>query len=207
MVDFRILGREGLIIEYTDIISLVGYNIIKYLKSKQIANEKIKGMSDQDILLSYVNRTDFNISKWIKDTFDLECDIKDYLESDIAFAPNNVYAYKMFTQANKEGVKNLILYSDTYSPSIEKYVKTFNIPDLKYMYGDIIPILNERPNFTLTTSNPNTIRKCINVTAPLLITMVDDFLYLSDTIANKLDDKLRGRNKIVMFTSIASNGI
>lgn len=207
MVDFRFLGKEGLMIEYTDIISLVGYNIITYLKSKRISNEKIMGMSDQDILLSYINRSDFDISKWIKDTFDLECNIDDYLESDVAFAPNNLYAYKMFAQSDKENIKNLFIYSNKYSKVIEKYVSAFNISNLKYVHGDLIPILNECPNYTFTTSNPNSIRQCVDVVPPLLITMVDDFMYLSDTLEQKLDDKLRGRNKIVMFTSIASNGI
>ena len=207
MVDLRVLGREGLIIEYTDIVSLIGYNIIKYLKSNNINNDKIQGMSDEDILLSYVNRTDFNISKWIKDTFNMECNINDYLESEIAFKPNNVYAFKMFSYASKEHIKNLYIYSDTYSPIIEKNIKMFNVPELKYVYGDIIPILNEHPNSTLTTTNPSTIRRCYDVKAPTLITLVDDFMYVSEIIESHLVDRLRGTNKIVMFTSISSNGI
>ena len=207
MVDFRVLGREGLIIEYTDIVSLVGYNIIKYLKSNNINNDIIQRMSDEDILLSYVNRTNFNISSWIKDTFNMECDISDYLESDIAFKPNNVYAFKMFSYASKEHIKNLYIYSDIYSPIIEKNIKMFNVPELKYVYGDIIPILNEHPNSTLTTSNPHTIKQCYDVKAPTLITLVDDFMYVGEIIDTHLVDRLRGTNKIVMFTSISSNGI
>ena len=207
MVDLRVLGREGLIIEYTDIVSLVGYNIIKYLKSNNINNDKLQGMSDVDILSAYVNRTNFDISKWIKDTFDIECNIDDYLESEVAFQPNNVYAFKMFTYASKEHIKNLYIYSDKHSPIIEKNVKMFNVPELKYVYGDIIPILNEHPNSTLTTSNPYTIRRCYEVSAPSLITLVDDFLYVSEIIDTHLVDRLRGTNKIVMFTSISSNGI
>jgi len=207
MVDLRVLGREGLIIEYTDIVSLVGYNIIKYLKSNNIKNDKIQGMSNDDILLSYVNRTDFNISKWIKDTFNIECDISDYLESDVAFKPNNVYAFKMFSYASKEHIKKLYIYSDKHSPIIEKNIKMFNVPELKYIYGDILPILNEHPNSTLTTSNPNTIKRCYDVKAPTLITLVDDFMYVGEIIDTHLVDRLRGTNKIVMFTSISSNGI
>ena len=207
MVDLRVLGREGLIIEYTDIVSLVGYNIIKYLKSNNINNDKIQGMSDNDILLSYVNRMNFDISKWIKDTFNMECNISDYLESDIAFKPNNVYAFKMFSYASKENIKNLYIYSDKHSSIIEKNVKMFNVPELKYVYGDILPILNEHPNSTLTTTNPNTIRRCYDVKAPSLITLVDDFMYVSEIIDSHLIDRLRGTNKIVMFTSISSNGI
>jgi hypothetical protein len=207
MVDLRVLGREGLIIEYTDIVSLVGYNIIKYLKSNNIKNDKIQGMSNDDILLSYVNRTDFNIAKWIKDTFNIECDVSDYLESEVAFKPNNVYAFKMFSYASKEHIKNLYIYSDKHSPIIEKNIKMFNVPELKYIYGDILPILNEHPNSTLTTSNPYTIKRCYDVKAPTLITLVDDFMYVGEIIDTHLVDRLRGTNKIVMFTSISSNGI
>lgn len=207
MVDLRVLGREGLIIEYTDIVSLVGYNIIKYLKSNNINNDTIQRMSDVDILGSYVNRTDFDISKWVKDTFNMECNINDYLESEVAFKPNNIYAFKMFSYASKEHIKNLYIYSDIYSPIIEKNIKMFNVPELKYVYGDIIPILNEHPNSTLTTSNPETIRRCYDVKAPTLITIVDDFMYAASVIDTHLVDRLRGTNKIVMFTSISSNGI
>lgn len=207
MVDFRILGREGLMIEYTDIVSLVGYNIIKYLKSKRINNDKIMGMSEQDILLSYVNRLDFDISGWIKETFDFECDVKDYLESEVAYAPNNVYAYKILSASYKEKMKNLFIYSDTYSPVIEENIKTFNIPDLKYVHGDLLPILNEHPNSTFTTSNPNSIKRCVDVKAPILLTIVDDFMYLANIVESDTLEKLKERNKIVMFTSIRSNGI
>ena len=207
MVDLRVIGREGLIIEYTDIVSLVGYNIVRYLKSKHITGEKIMGMSDIDILTSYINRVDFDISKWIKDTFDLECNLDDYLESKIAFSPNNLYAYKMFTESSKEKIKNLLIYSKTYSKVIEEYVKAFNLPDLKYVYGDLVPILNERPNYTFTTSNPESINKCKDVKAPILITIVDDFMYVSEVVESDVPMELRKNNKIVMFTSIASNGI
>lgn len=205
MIDFRILGREALIIEYTDIVSLVGYNIINYLKDNHINNDMIQRMSKEDILLSYVNRLDFDISSWIKDTFDLECNIQDYIDSDIAFKPNNAYAFKMFPAASKENIKNLYIYSETFSPSINKYIKAFNTPDLKYVYGDIIPILNQHPNSTYTTSNPNNIRKCIDVSAPMLLTVVDDFVYVADIVKTNISDKLRGSNKILMYTSI-SNG-
>lgn len=207
MVDLRILGREGLIIEYTDIVSLVGYNIIKYLKSNKLKNETMNRMSNTDILLSYVNREVFDISKWISDTFNIKCDIKDYIDSDVAFAPNNVYAYKMFTQSSKENIKQLYIYSETFSPIIEKNIKTFNVPDLKYVYGDIVPILNEHPNSTFMTSNPLSISKCKDVKAPILLTIVDDFMYIANVVETKVIDELKSQNKIVMFTSISSNGI
>jgi hypothetical protein len=55
MVDFSFVGKEGIIIQYEDIISMVGFNVIRYLRAKN-ANEKAMGMSLEDILLSYINR-------------------------------------------------------------------------------------------------------------------------------------------------------
>lgn len=206
MVDFRFLGREGLMIEYTDIISLVGYNIIKYLKANNFNNETMKRMSLEDILLSYVNRTDYSITDWVSNTFGFECNLNDYLESDVAFAPNNVYAYKMFIQSDKEKIKQLTIYSEQYSPVIERNIKTFNLPELKYRYGDLVPILNEHPNSTFTTSNPHSIEQCKDVKAPILLAVVDDFLYVAKTIESDILEELKRQNKIVMFTSISSGG-
>jgi hypothetical protein len=75
------------------------------------------------------------------------------------------------------------------------------------VHGDIIPILNERPNITFTTSNPISIQKCKEVKAPLMLTITDDFMYVSDIIESGIVDVLRKSNKIVMFTSISTNGI
>lgn len=207
MVDFRILGKDGLIIQYEDIISLIGYNIITYFKSKGINNEKIMRMSNDDILVSYINRLEYDPSEWIKNTFGLECNINDYVESDVAYKPNNLYAYKMFGYSHKEKIKNLMIYSERYSPIVEKAVSTFNVPELKYVYGDLVPILNKYPNVTFTTSSPISIRECMKVQSPILIVAVDDFLYLSDIIEKGVFDELRGTNKLVMFTSIMDNKI
>lgn len=35
IVDLSFIGKEGMIIQYEDIISLVGFNIVKYLRKKR----------------------------------------------------------------------------------------------------------------------------------------------------------------------------
>ena len=34
MVDFSFIGKEGVIAQYEDIISMIGYNVARYFKSK-----------------------------------------------------------------------------------------------------------------------------------------------------------------------------
>jgi hypothetical protein len=41
----------------------------------------------------------------------------------------------------------------------------------------------------------------------LMLTITDDFMYVSDIIESDIVDVLRKSNKIVMFTSISTNGI
>ena len=66
MVDISFVGKEGIIIQYEDIISMVGFNVIRYLRSKK-ANEKAMGMSVEDILLSYINREKESPEFWLKE--------------------------------------------------------------------------------------------------------------------------------------------
>lgn len=207
MVDFRSIGNSGLMIQYEDIVSLVGYNIISYFKANGYKNETLNGMSEKDILVSYINRSTYSPTPWMKDTFDVKCCLDDFNDSDVAFRPNNLYAYKMFTASKKENIKNLIIYSDQYSPIIEKNIQTFQISDVKYEYGDLCPILNKNPNITFTTSNPEAIKRCLQVEPPIMLAIVDDFLYLSDLINDsKTVDELRKRGKYVMYTSLSQSG-
>lgn len=201
MVDFRTVGSTGLIIQYEDIISLVGYNIITYLKSRGINNAKVEGMSDKDILLAYVNRTEPDISKWIKDTFNIDCSTEYFADSEMAFKPNNLYAYKVFSTAYKEKHSTLMIYSEFKSPVIEKYIESFNVPTLQYVHGDIVNILDKNPNITIMTTMPATLEMCKKSKAPFMIVLADDFMYVNP----KLQDELSGTNKIGMYTSIMSS--
>lgn len=205
MVDFSFIGKEGLIIQYEDIVSLIGFNVVKYFRSKNV-NDKACKMSVEDILLSYFNRTTEDVSTWLKSEFDIDLDVKDYLNSVGLLQPNVRYAYKIFDSAYKNGIKNLIIHSNLYSPVIEQFVGAFPFP-VKYTHGDIVSVLNNNMNATFITSSPSNIEKCLDVKVPFALTIVDDYMYLADLVTNKFDEKLRKQNVFVLYTSIISAGI
>lgn len=205
MVDFSFIGKEGLIIQYEDIISLTGFNIVKYFRANK-ANDKACKMSIQDILLSYINRPDYDVQKWLKNDFDIECNLDDFMESINTLQPNMMYSYKVFDAAYKNGCKNLIIHSENKSHVIERFIETYQIP-IKYTYGDIIPVLKENKNSTYITSLPSNIYKCLDNQTPIALTIVDDFMYVADIIIKKIDEELRKKNTYVCYTSILSAGI
>lgn len=205
MIDFSFIGKEGLIIQYEDIISLMGFNVVCYLR-EQKAFEKINKMSTADILLSYINRSTEDISSWLKKEFDIDFDIKNYIDSFAMLRPNLLYSYKIFSSAYKNGIKKLGIHSNYYSKAIEQAIQTYQIP-IEYTYGDIIPVLNNRPNITYTTASTANIIKCSDIEVPIAITIVDDFMYTADVLINKIDDKLRNNGKFVCFTSVLSAGM
>lgn len=206
MVDLSFIGKEGLIIQYEDIVSLIGFNIMKYFRSKKV-NDVVNRMSIQDVLLSYINRESESVPEWIKKTFGIDCDIDDYMESINALQPNMLYSYKVFDSAYKNGVKNLVIHSNKKSEVIEKMLETYQLP-IEYTYGDIVPVLKARKNYTYMTSLPSNIYKCLNdVDVPFALTIVDDFMYTADIIINKVDEALRKHGVYVCYTSILSAGI
>lgn len=204
MLDFSFVGREGLIIQYEDVISLIGFNVIRYLRTKN-ANEKAMGMSLEDILLSYINREKENPEIWLKDEFGVDFKVEDYLESINAFQPNWLYSYKVFDAAYKNGVRKLMIYSELETPIIKQIIPSFQVP-VEYVSGDIVPILKKHPNITLTTASSKTLKRCLETDVPAAITVVDDFLHLAPIVIDKIDEKLKERNKFVCYTSIRSGG-
>ena len=204
MLDFSFVGREGLIIQYEDVISLIGFNVIRYLRTKN-ANEKAMGMSLEDILLSYINREKENPEIWLKDEFGVDFKVEDYLESINAFQPNWLYSYKVFDAAYKNGVRKLMIYSELDTPIIKQIIPSFQVP-VEYVSGDIVPILKKHPNITLTTASSKTLKRCLETDVPAAITVVDDFLHLAPIVIDKIDEKLKERNKFVCYTSIRSGG-
>ena len=197
-IDFSDVGKSGLMIQYEDIISVTGYNLITYMKSKGYKNDKLESMSNKDILLSYINRQQYDPSIWLKNEFNVDCSIEEYSDSEVIHKPNMLYAYKMFTEASKNKISDLIIYSKYYSKAIEKHLKTFQLPDIKYEYGDILPILKSHPNITFTTSD-----------IPFELVVVDDFMYVSDILTdNTFEDIKKNKPSIyLMFTSIISAGV
>lgn len=204
MVDFSFIGKDGLIIQYEDIISMTGYNVANYFKSKKY--EKLNRMSNEDILLRYLNRTIENIDVWLKEEFNIDFNISDCLDSNIVFHPNLSYAYRVFHTAYKNGIKNLIIHSNDKSDVIKNIVsRTFGVP-IKYTYGDIVPVLKNNVNSTYLTSSSSNIMKCMNINTPIALTIVDDYMYIADIILKKIDDMLRAKNIYVCYTSILSAG-
>lgn len=204
MLDFSFVGKEGLIIQYEDVISLIGFNVIRYLRAKN-ANEKAMGMSVEDILLSYINREKESPDIWLKDEFGVEFKVEDYLDSMNTFQPNWLYSYRVFDAAYKNGSKNLKIYSAYDSPVIKKMLPSFQVP-VEFVAGDIVPVLEKNKNATLITASEQTLKRCLETDVPAAVVVVDDFLHLAPIVIDKIDDKLRGRNKYVSFTSIVSGG-
>lgn len=204
MLDFSFVGKEGLIIQYEDVISLIGFNVIRYLRAKN-ANEKAMGMSVEDILLSYINREKESPDIWLKDEFGVEFKVEDYLDSMNTFQPNWLYSYRVFDAAYKNGSKNLKIYSAYDSPVIKKMLPSFQVP-VEFVSGDIVPVLEKNKNATLITASEQTLKRCLETDVPTAVVVVDDFLHLAPIVIDKIDDKLRGRNKYVSFTSIVSGG-
>lgn len=205
MIDFSSFGKEGLIIQYEDTISMVGFNIVNYMRDKK-ATDKIARMSVNEILVSYLNRETENVETWLKEEYGIDCNLKDYLDSFVMFRPNLLYSYKVFDAAYRNGIRKLGIHSRYKSKVIEQALHTYG-QQIDYTYGDIVPVLNEKPNMTYLTSSPSQLKECLNVKAPCVITIVDDYLYTADVLSQKLDEELRKRDKYICFTSVISAGI
>ena len=203
MIDFNNVGNAGLMIQYEDIISLSGYNVLKRFRGRNI-NTRLDQMTDKDLLLMYMNRDGYDVSKWIHDEFHL--DVNSNMNSEAMWEPNMLYAYKMFDTAYKNGIKTLMVYSDQYNPAIKTHLKSFRIP-IEYYHGDLVPVLREHPNITFTTSSPFSVDACLQSNVPFVLTIVDDFMYVADMIQRKVDDRLRAKNILTFYTSIISAGI
>lgn len=207
MVDFESIGKDGLIVDYEGIISLMGYNVIQYLKKNNVNIDKMNKMSDIDILSSYINRKDEDFSLWLKEEFDIDFDINDYTDSLSLFKPNLLYTYKVFKTAYENGRKNLIIHSDIKSKYIDSVVNTYDMP-VKCICGDIIPIIKSNPNSTYLCPSPKNILKCKDIDTPFTLVIVDDYMYMSDILINKVPDELLKKGNIyVAYTGVISAGI
>ena len=206
MVDFRFIGRDGLIIQWDDVIAMIGYNVARYLKSNGYKNDKLCEMSNEDILLSYINREHEDPSKWLKDLFNIDFNPDNFKDSFVTWQPNWIYAYRLFKAANDNKLKNLCIYYEKDIPVIKEYMKTF-IGSINYLSGDISVILSERPNYTFITASPSNIKKCLDIEVPLAITIIDDFMPVADIVIENVADKLRENNKFVNFTGVTSTGL
>ena len=205
MLDLSFIGKNGFIIQYEDIISLIGYNVILTLKKQNL----VQGMSDEDILLNYFNREINNPSEYIKQTYHIDFKIEDMYKSPKALRPNMYYAFKIFDAAYKNGITTLLVYSKRESNIIREYVNN-QIPGIpiEYVYGDIVPILKEHYNATFLTSDVEEINKLSSSDVPpFALTIVDDFMYTAPVVNQEYVYTLRKKGIFVGFTGIISAGL
>lgn len=206
MIDFSFIGKDGLIIQYEDIVTMIGFNVIRYLKLKGV--EQFAGVSLEDTLVDYINRQEEDPSIWLKNKFNIEFKMEQYLDSVNALQPILLYSYKVFHAANQEGIKTLILHSNQFSPVIRDFVKSYQNTNIDYTSGDIIPVLESHSNTTFLTSSTMNIKKCLTINHPLALTICDDYGYLADIIEGDVIKKLRKKGNIfVRFTSVISGGM
>lgn len=205
MLDLSLIGKNGMIFQYEDIISLTGFNIIRSLKP---ISEKVRGMSDEDILTNYFNRSIQDPSEYIKTEYGISIPEESIYKSKIALKPNMLYAYRIIDAGTMNGMTSFYIHSNQYSEIIEENIKTtladFNV---KYVYGDIVPILRKKSNFTYLTSDVNNINKCMDVGVPFALTIVDEYGYTNPCALPEYADKLREKGIYVAYTGIISAGI
>lgn len=207
MLDLSSIGKAGMIIQYEDIISMIGFNVARYFRSKGVS-KKLDSMSIQDVLLSYINREDIDYSIWLKKEFDVSINPDDFLSSFLTMQPNLMYSYKVFTSSHRENINSLYIYSDKYSPIAEQSVDSYGFKGVKYIHGNLIDFLKEHPNYTYLTSSVDNIRKCSELTVPMVLLVCDDYLYTSELFSSKLDEKIKQiPNIILRFTGVISAGI
>ena len=207
MLDLSDIGKAGLIIQYEDIIGMIGYNVAKYFKGKGVS-KKLDSTSIQDVLLSYINRKDMDYSIWIKDEYGITVNPNDLLTSLLTMQPNLMYSYKVFSKAHEENINSLYIYSNMYSPIIEEATKSYGFDGIQYIHGDIIGFLKTHPNYTYLTSDVNNIKKCVDLDSPVCLVVCDDYMYTSDIFIQKIDKSLSDKPNIILrFTGVKSAGI
>jgi len=206
MIDLTFIGKAGLVIEYDDIVSLTGMNIVNYLMEKDKSLKVDAGMSSfEDILSSYINRTDKDFSIWIKQLIGLDVKRENFINSYRAFKPNLFYAYKLIPNAYKNGIKDLYIYSQYESEVIREYLKGFEVP-VGYVYGDIREVMKDKVNYTYITCDPENVRRCRDIDTPFAVTICDDYMSMAPIVRDHVDEDLRNKGKFVSYTSILNAG-
>lgn len=208
MFDLSDIGKAGLIIQYEDIISMIGYNIAKFFHKKGIYN-KLDNTSIKDVLLSYINREDENCFVWLNKEYEIKIHPSDVITSFLTMQPNLMYSYRVFRSAHLENLNSLYIYSDIHSSIIEQSTKSYGFKGVEYLNSDIIEFLNHHPNCTYLTSSINNIKRCVDeLNAPTCLVICDDYLYISEIFESKIDQKLKDKDNIALrFTSVISAGI
>ena len=199
MVDLSFIGKEGIICSYEEIVAMVGYNV-----ADQYRKNKIIDISDQQLISDYINRKEYNFSEYLqkqgipKEDADYISQEEVFYESAYALKPTNKFIYKIFDAAKIQSVPYLAIYSRQYSSHIEKYIKGSFPFKVEYVYGDIDPIIKEHVNSTIVTSDLNIINKCATIEEPIVLTVCDDFLYLSQMFQDGTEGKIQKRDNVFL---------
>ena len=206
MIDLTFIGKAGLVIEYDDIVSLTGMNIVNYLMERDKSLKVDDRMSSfEDILKSYIDREDKDFSKWIKQLIGLDVKRENFINSYRAFKPNLFYAYRLIPNAYKNGIKDLYIYSQYESEVIREYLKGFDVP-VGYVYGDIREVMKDKVNYTYITCDPENVRRCRDIDTPFAVTICDDYMSMLPIVRDHVDEELRNKGKFVSYTSILNAG-
>lgn len=207
MIDLSDIGSSALIVQYEDIVSMIGYNILKNFHGRGI-NKKLDSMSTKDMLLSYLNREEENYETWLKSEYGIEVNFNDMLKSFAAMQPNLIYTYKVFQYAYHEKRSNLILFSNKYSPIAEQAKDSYGFPGVKYHHSDIISLIKENPNCTYITSDIENIKKCKDIDIPFVLCICDEYLYTSKIFSDNIEKELKEKGNIILrYTNIVSAGV
>lgn len=205
MIDMSFIGKDGFIIQYEDIISLWGYNVLL-----QLRDTKLIGESDSDsLLLDYFNREIENPFDYILEKYHINFPIDTVYKSKKALRPNLLYAFKILSAAHRNGIKNLLVYSNKESQIIRDYIVN-EIPDvpITYVHGDVIPVIKQHPNCTFLTSNTDVIKRLQTESVPpFALTIVDTFMYVAPVVKEEFINSLREKGIFVGFTNILSAGL
>jgi hypothetical protein len=199
MLDLSFIGKEGIICSYEEIVAMVGYNV-----ADQYRKNKIIDVSDQQLISDYINRKEYNFSEYLqkqgipKEDADYISQEEVFYESAYALKPTNKFIYKIFDAAKIQSVPYLAIYSRQYSSHIEKYIKGSFPFKVEYVYGDIDPIIKEHVNSTIVTSDLNIINKCATIEEPIVLTVCDDFLYLSQMFQDGTEGKIQKKDNVFL---------
>lgn len=204
MIDFSNIGQNAFVIQYEDLISLIGLNTVRFTREKQNL------LCGDDQTLEYLNRKEYDIEKFVKEHSaipNMNFPMSLMMKSEIACQPNLAYAFKMMRAAYQNGITRLYIHSNEYSPIIERFVNQLEIKT-NYVHGDILPVLHNLPNCTYTTSIPDNIKRCLQSDVPFALTIVDDFQYVAPIVLDdRIIENLRKHNIYVQFTGVISAGI
>lgn len=209
MYDFADVGKAGLMIQYEDTISMVGFNIAKQFKSNHLS-EKLDGMTVQEVLSSYLNRENEDYTLWLKKEFNIDINAKAMLESFLSMQPSVLYPYRVFPASHKENQDNLYIYSDMYSPIAEQSLQTYGCDGVvQYIHSDLEKFLREHPNITFITSSIKSIDIVRRINVPICLVVCDDYRYIIDHfVLNKIEREITNKHNIILrYTSIITGGI